>query len=339
MTQNPVLTFTSSAISAAALLVMSAALAQPAGAAPADSRPALPVPYTFMSGAVKEITQPGAPLSGADDAECEPTAAHPNPVVLVHGTFGGAADNWATLGPLLHNEGYCVFTLTYGNYDDADWPLSAVGGVRSIPDVSVPKVAAVVDEVLATTGAEKVDLVGHSQGTIVGGDVAKRQRPGRVDKVVSLAGPWAGTGGPLVENALDDRTRGALEGIPIESIPQMLTGSEYLAGLNGDEGTPYSRDVTYTNISTRYDEAVLPYTSGQLPAPDAPGYDVTNVVVQDGCEADWSDHASLPSSPRAADYVLNALDPAHTRTPRCASVAPLHGAVGAVPANPAGPTS
>lgn len=171
------------------------------------------------------------------------------------------------------------------------------------------------------------------------GDVAKRQRPGRVGTVVSLAGPWAGTGQGLAERLLDDRARAALAGSGLESIPQMLSGSDYLEGLYGTEGTPYAEGVVYTNISTRYDEAVIPFTSGQLPGPDAPGYEVSNIVVQDGCEADWSDHASLPSSPRAADYVLNALDPEHVRAPRCASTAPLHGAIGAVPANPAPPTS
>ena len=335
MTHSTLSRIVSSAMAIAALSLAAVVAAQPAAA----DRPELPVPYTFMSGAVKEITQPGAPLAGANDWSCQTTEAHPRPVVLVHGTFGGGADNWATLGPLLHNEGYCVFTLTYGNHADADWPISAVGGVRSIPDVSVPAVAEFVDSVLAATGADQVDLVGHSQGTLVSGDVAKRQRPGRVGSVVSLAGPWEGTGQGFTERLLEDHTRTSLEGSPLESIPHMLSGSEYLEGLYGTEGTPYAQGVSYTNISTRYDEAVIPFTSGQLPGPDVPGYAVTNIVVQDGCEADWSDHASLPSSPRAADFVLNALDPAHPRTPRCASTAPLHGAIGAVPANPAPPTS
>ncbi|WP_333618557.1 esterase/lipase family protein [Dietzia sp.] len=319
------------AVAAAALATLGAGPAIADVAEPEQ----LPVPYTFLSGAVKEITQPEAPLAGANDWNCRPPADHPEPVVLVHGTFGGGTDNWATLGPLLHNQGYCVYTLTYGNLRDASWPLSAVGGVQSIPDVSVPEVADFVDRVRESTGAEEVDLVGHSQGVIVAGDVAKRTRPRTVAKLVSIAGPWDGTFGDLLFGSLDgnsaQRVRDLLAGTPIASMPQMITGSEYLRGLEGVEGTPYAKGVEYTNISTRYDEAIVPYTSGQRPAPEEPGYAVTNHVIQDGCENDLSDHSSVPSSPRTADYVLSALDPAHRVETRCVSTIPLHGAIGPVP--------
>ena len=42
---------------------------------------------------------PAVSPPGANDFTCQPTAAHPVPVVLVHGTFEGAADNWATASP------------------------------------------------------------------------------------------------------------------------------------------------------------------------------------------------------------------------------------------------
>ena len=297
------------------------------GIAPAEPRQPLPVPYTFLSGAVAELTRPGAPLPGADDWGCVVGAEHPRPVVLVHGTLGGGADNWATYGPLLHNEGYCVFTLTYGAVDDAGWPLSAVGGVRSIEQVAVPQVAEFVDRVLEATGAEQVDLVGHSQGTLVAGAVAKWARPGRVHSVVSLAALWQGTGGSTVQTLLDANpaARAALAGHPLASAESMLPGSAFLRRL-WEGGSPYAPGVQYTNISTRYDEAVWPYTSGLVP-----GAAVVNHTVQDGCEIDVAEHAALASDPRAADYVLQALDPGTPRTIRCVPVAPVHGAVGEVP--------
>jgi triacylglycerol lipase len=72
---------------------------------------------------------------------------------------------------------------------------------------------------------------------------------------------------------------------------------------------------------TRYDELVVPYTSGIL---DRPG--VKNIVVQDQCGIDFAEHAALAFDPVAAQDVLNALDPANARPPRCTLVLPFVGA-------------
>src|SRR5699024_3938904 len=154
-----------SLLRAAVTVLATAALGLPgAGAAHAaetgtdpSTRAPIPVGYHFLSGASLAITEPGAPLPGANDWTCRPTADRPRPVVLVHGTLGSGTRDWATYGPLLHNEGYCVYTLTYGATPGAPWPLSELGGVSDIRAVSLPQVAQFVDRVLEATGAEQVD--------------------------------------------------------------------------------------------------------------------------------------------------------------------------------------
>ena len=48
------------------------------------------------------------------NTRCTPSAAHPYPVVLVHGTFANMYDSWGALAPDLVNNGYCVYMFNYG---------------------------------------------------------------------------------------------------------------------------------------------------------------------------------------------------------------------------------
>src|SRR5699024_915066 len=73
------------AAGAAALL----ALASLGTGAAATADP-LPVPQGFFSGILPELTDPGGSLPGVNDWDCRPGPAHPEPVILIHGTGGGA---------------------------------------------------------------------------------------------------------------------------------------------------------------------------------------------------------------------------------------------------------
>lgn len=316
-----ILRATSALAAAFALVLTGAGAAHAEGPTDPSTRAPLPVPYSFFAGAAQALTAPGADLPGANDWNCRPSPDKPRPVVLVHGTSGGAVTNWATYGPLLHNEGYCVYTLTYGALPGQPWPVSLLGGLSDITEVSVPQVGQFVDRVLASTGAEQVDLIGHSQGTLVSGLVAKVGRPGKVNTVAAIAPLWrgsAGTGSASIGTALASGDRGrAVEFAP--ALAQMAAGSEALQQLWAGD-TPYAPGVKYLNLVTRYDQLVRPYTSGVVE-----GAQATNVVIQDGCEQNQAEHLAIAADGRTADFVLNALDPATPSEPRCEAVTPYLG--------------
>ncbi|MFI6870625.1 esterase/lipase family protein [Nocardia sp. NPDC050406] len=292
--------------------------------APAQAQ--YPVTYNFFAGIPYELTNPGGSLPGANDWSCEPTAAHPNPVILLHGTAGGAQTNWGAYAPLLANEGYCVFALTYGSLE-VPWPLSAMGGMKPLP-TSAAQVGAFVDRVLAATGAGRVDFIAHSQGNAVGNYYVKRLGgAGKVDKFVGIAPPWLGIFGDQMNvirsfgrqlgvdaDSVDNLAAG---GVICQACPQMLGGSEFVNDLNADG--VYAPSVTYTNIATTYDEGVFPSVA-LVPAPNA-----TNILVQDGCPTDFSDHMAIAGSSRTAAFALNALDPTHPRNVPCGLIPPLTG--------------
>ena len=137
------------ALAVAASFALSTA---PAGAA------TYPVPYNFGAGILAATLHPGSSPPGSNDWNCRPSAAHPYPVVLVHGTFGNMTDSWQALSPLLANNGYCVFALDYGGS-----PGNQIQATGDIP-TSATQLGAFVGRVLDATGATKVDVVGHSQG-------------------------------------------------------------------------------------------------------------------------------------------------------------------------------
>jgi triacylglycerol lipase len=246
-------------------------------------------------------------------------------VVLVHGFLGDRVTNWQTYGPLLKNNGYCVFALTYGASPNIPAPYNqALAGLEPIPQ-SAAELKTFVARVLAATHARKVDIVGHSEGTVVPDYYAKFLGGARyIDKYVSLASLWHGTNplglGSLYKLAsiygfapVADAITGAFAPVATE----FLTGSPTVAQLRSG-GTPAVAGITYTNIVSKDDELVVPYTSGIQPG-------MTNEVVQNYCKTDFTEHFEIVADPVAQALVLNALDPAHPRHVPCTLVLPFVG--------------
>lgn len=299
--------------------------ATPAGAA-TTGNPTYPVSYSFLTGAT--LSAPAGPYAsppGANNWSCKPSVAHPEPVILVHGLLANENDNWQTFAPLLADNGYCVFALTYGNDLSTEPPFDFMGGLAPMQQ-SAHVLGTFVDKVLAATGAVKVDLVGHSEGATMpywylkfDGGAAK------VAHMVGLAPVVHGTaltGPAIVDELLSELGVSPVEAALISPICASCLDFQPTSVFTQrlDANGVAVPGVTYTQIMTRYDELVLPYTSGIVVAPNS-----TNIVVQDQCPLDFSDHLELGSDPVAARDVLNALDPAHPRPVPCLPVLPLVG--------------
>lgn len=236
---------------------------------------------SLSTSSAQAASLPTLPAAGANDWSCQPTRTHPSPVVIVHGTFGDSRSLLDRLSWQMHSAGYCVFALDYGS--------RATGPIET----SAEQLKAFVTKVLATTGAAKVSMVGHSQGGMMpryyirflGG-------AGKVDDLIGLSPSNHGTSNPLL------LTPGLSHLCP--SCLQQQTGSRFLSRLNAGDETPGA--VSYTNIATRYDEVVLPYTSGYLSGPNT-----TNIKLQSKCPLNLSDHLLMPLDGPAIRLVLNAL--------------------------------
>ena len=256
----------------------------------------------------------------ANDWDCKPTTKHRNPVVLVHGLSANMANNWWTMAPLLASRGYCVFALTYGVDPRAPFPLDQMGGVVRM-EQSAKELGAFVKKVLKKTGARKVDIVGHSEGSLMPNYWVKFMGGAKkVDRYVGLTPLWDGTEffgvGTMHEMGEESGMSAEVAGLVAQmcgSCPQFIRGSDFIEKMN-EGGTPAVPGVTYTMIMTRHDELVQPYTSGVLE-----GH--TNIVVQDVCPEDFADHGGVAYDPISQQLVLNALDPGRAQEPYCPSKA------------------
>lgn len=253
-----------------------------------------------------------APSSGYNDWSCKPSSAHPEPVVLMHGLGASGDLNFALLGPTLKSAGYCVYSFTYGSTDYSEF----VGGLDSMP-TSAGETAVFVDKVLAATGAARVSMVGHSEGTTVSAYYIKFN--GGAAKVKR----WVGFGSNLAGTTLNGLTTlSDLLGLgPVltaggcPACAEFSVNSPFFQELNGTGGLAVD-GPTYTSIMSRYDEIVTPYTSGRLPV----RANTKNIVLQDRCGWDFSGHLGVAWSPNVAKIIKNELDPANARNFWCVPI-------------------
>lgn len=253
------------------------------------------------------------PLYGAPDNDFDCQSAH-NPIIMLHGLSSQREVGLNTFSHHLKDEGYCVFSETYGAHKLVPW----VGGLTDMRE-SAADIAAFIKEVKDSTGAEKVDIVGHSEGGVMALYVPMTQEgiAEIVDHNIAL--------GPAVHGAQyfgftdlfyfgGDITREivslALDTLGCKACDDMATDGDIYNDFKAAERISQDGNKPTIIVSTS-DTLVAPETSRV----DEDG--VRNVVIQDTCPDDKVGHAGLGWSKNVWNLVKNELNEDFERTFEC----------------------
>ncbi|KAJ0417311.1 lipase [Aspergillus carlsbadensis] len=249
-----------------------------------------------------------------NDFSCRSTN-HTNPIVFLHGLGATYYEDLNFLQAWLQNQGYCTYAETYGDYPG--FPF--VGGLKPISE-SAGEIAAYIRRVVAETGAEKVDLVGHSEGAMQTLYVPKFEDgiSELVERMVAIAPPTRGTtfiGLYNLAYILGDVSRElvgqVLRLVGCAACDDLGPDGDAVERLNDGEAIvqPGNR---LTVIASRFDEMVTP-TSTSFVHEEG----VENLWVQDFCPKDLVGHIGEAYDPNVWNIVKNALDDKHRREFPC----------------------
>ena len=239
---------------------------------------------------------------GINDPSCVPSGQIVEPVVLLHGTYNNAGV-WKSLIPMLKDQGACVWAFDYGADDVSLQNASPSTKAISDLDDAAEEIARHVDYVRAVTGAEKVDLVGHSQGgTHIKTYTQMYGGAEHVARAVALGGNFHGTTlggqGEGLAKFIAFAPRLAAFLASTAGIQQVV-GSEFMQRLNALPDT--APGVLYTSIYSPADKTVTPNSSSQLAAVD--GADVVNLNLGEVCGV-APRHDKLPTDRTALSQVI-----------------------------------
>jgi triacylglycerol lipase len=159
------------------------------------------------------------------------------PILFVHG-WNSSSTTWNTMVSRFQQDGWTKVQLNNWSYD---WHQSN--------KTTAAQIQTKVDQILASTGATKVDIISHSMGGLssrwyakfLGGDA-------KIDDWVSLGGPNHGT----------DTANFCFD----VSCTEMRAGSQFLADLNATDETPGA--VNYLTWWSPCDEVINPDSSVAL---------------------------------------------------------------------------
>ncbi|KAG0281846.1 hypothetical protein BGZ95_008988 [Linnemannia exigua] len=252
---------------------------------------------TVTSSPVPSSLEKRALFGGYNDFSCKPSSTIPNPVILLHGLLGNSGE-WSYMGPRFALKGYCAYSLDYGHIPD----LPYLGGLNELK-ISAQELSNFVDRVLKATGASKVDIVGHSEGSTLPRVYLKYFNGiAKVDHFAAIGSNQYGTSLANIVTALEalnlwGPVKGAISPL-CKACFQLTVGAPFLDELA--EGGDAYPEVKYLMLVSKYDEFVTPYTNGFL---KTLGPNVHNVELTDICAADISEHISQAFDPVAFNTI------------------------------------
>jgi triacylglycerol esterase/lipase EstA (alpha/beta hydrolase family) len=300
---------------------MAMALTAVVAVGPSEAATTAQLPVTLVQGLIADAASPGGTPPGMNIWSCHPPKDHPYPVILLHGTLFNENLTWQALSPELAADGYCVYGFNYGGAG------STQVGVYGESDIATTaeQLAVFVEYVRIATHTHQVDIVGHSQGGMMPRFYMKFLGGAPyVHMLIGLAPSNHGTtldGSDALLVEVHDLGIDAFTVAGCLACTQQIDGqgSSFMATLNaGGDTVPGPK---YVVIESKYDEVVTPYTSAFLSDPD-----VQNILLQDQCPLDFSDHIGIVYDPVALQDVVNALGPDDPSfQPVCSFVPPALG--------------
>jgi triacylglycerol lipase len=212
-------------------------------------------------------------LTGGDPAPV--SQQQPGPVLLVPG-YGGSTRSLQSLADRLTAEGRDARVVPV--------PGDGTGDLQASADV----LGTAVDEALARTGADSVDVVGYSAGGVIARLWAADGGAGQARRIVTLGSPHHGT-------TLADLALGLAPGDCPAGCQQLATDSALLNRLNAGDETPAG--PTWVSIWSTADQTVTPPDSARLDG-------ALDVTVQSVCAGSRVTHGQLPSDAVVQAIVL-----------------------------------
>lgn len=294
------------------LAIVFASVAAPVGAAE-TSGPAAPVAAAQQGPAFETLgqaykyrvdhAQTAVVPEGVNDPNCRANPQRREAVVLVHGTDTTMYSDFSQLGAQLTRAGWCVYGADYGA-----GPTPDKGYGWAPMEQSAQELDAVVAQARALSGADKVVLIGFSQGATVA-RWWMHENPGhaaQTAKWIGLASPTRGGNFYGLAGVVSFPWFGELaraSGVVSPALAQLIAGSQFNARLNAQGETVPGPE--YVTISTRFDE-MMP--EGHNSAIHGPG--ARNIVLQDVCPENHGGHMYMTYNPTVVGLVLAELDAA-----------------------------